>query len=329
MIKIYRPINYFLTIIILCFSNFLFAQNNLINKIPNQVLLSNVSKDTSIKSLPNSKATFRTKQLISEFNKIRFKKKYQSDTNYNEIKSEFLIKNINAIDYISAFIQLVDEKYIDTLESLGVKIVGPKQKLIIGLIPIEKVILITEMPFIVKIEVGSKVSKHDLTTNKLTKSDSVQKGVQLPQSYTGKNVIVGIIDGGFDYTHPNFYDSTGKIYRIKAIWDQSDKTGTSNVSSLPFGSMYYDSLKIISQNFDIVLKSLTTLSTTYLPINQVYQIDSPSVEIKFLKNPAQSMSRIDNLKGGSIQTADLCKMLPGSGKDCSSIVVKRVDNFLS
>lgn len=250
MIQKYRFKNFFLTIIILCFSNFLIAQNKLVNKIPNQEVFSNLNKDTIIKKLPYSKGTFRTKQLISEFNQIRSKKKYQSDTLYNDIKSEFLLKNINAIDYVSAFIQVVDEKYIDTLESLGVKIVGPKQKLIIGLIPIEKIDLITELPYIIKIEVGTKASKNDLTTNKLTKSDSVQKGIQLPQSYTGKNVIIGIIDEGFDYTHPNFYDSTGTIFRIKAIWNQSDKTGTSNISSLPYGSMYYDSLKIISQKTD-------------------------------------------------------------------------------
>ncbi len=46
--------------------------------------------------------------------------------------------------------------------------------------------------------------------------------------------------------------------------------------------------------------------------------------MKFAKNPAQNMSTADHLKGGSIQTADLCKMLPGAGNDCSSVIVKRV-----
>ena len=33
---------------------------------------------------------------------------------------------------------------------------------------------------------------------------------QLPQGYTGKGVIVGIVDGGFDFIHPMFRDANGK-----------------------------------------------------------------------------------------------------------------------
>lgn len=45
-------------------------------------------------------------------------------------------------------------------------------------------------------------------------------GQSLPQAYTGKDVVMGIMDIGFDLTHPNFYDSTGTDYRIRRLWDQ-------------------------------------------------------------------------------------------------------------
>ncbi|MBP3838053.1 MAG: S8 family serine peptidase [Prevotella sp.] len=48
----------------------------------------------------------------------------------------------------------------------------------------------------------------------------VYAGVNLPQAYTGKGVVMGVQDIGFDLTHPNFYDSTATDYRIKAFWDQ-------------------------------------------------------------------------------------------------------------
>lgn len=48
----------------------------------------------------------------------------------------------------------------------------------------------------------------------------VQNGFGLPQSYDGTGVIVGIIDEGIDYTHPDFRDEYGQT-RIKFLWDQS------------------------------------------------------------------------------------------------------------
>lgn len=42
----------------------------------------------------------------------------------------------------------------------------------------------------------------------------------LPQAYTGRGVVVGVQDVGFDLTHPNFFDATATNYRILRFWDQ-------------------------------------------------------------------------------------------------------------
>lgn len=42
-------------------------------------------------------------------------------------------------------------------------------------------------------------------------------GAQLPQAYQGEDVIIGIIDGGFDATHPAFKDEEGRL-RVKAAY---------------------------------------------------------------------------------------------------------------
>lgn len=39
----------------------------------------------------------------------------------------------------------------------------------------------------------------------------------------GNGVVVGIIDAGFDYTHPAFYDPQRKTLRIKRVWEQYTK----------------------------------------------------------------------------------------------------------
>jgi len=56
--------------------------------------------------------------------------------------------------------------------------------------------------------------------------DSVHQGFgDLDRSYAGKGTIIGIIDWGFDYTHPMFYDSTLVNYRLIAAWDQNKLSG--------------------------------------------------------------------------------------------------------
>ena len=53
-----------------------------------------------------------------------------------------------------------------------------------------------------------------------TRVDSVHAGFNLPQPFHGEGVLVGVLDWGFDYTHPTFYDTTLTASRIRAVWDQ-------------------------------------------------------------------------------------------------------------
>ena len=78
-------------------------------------------------------------------------------------------------------------------------------------------------PYIRRIEAGNPFSKvRPMNDTALIHDDAlpVHAGtVPLAQAYTGKGVVVGIIDTGIDYSHPDFQDSLGKS-RIKFLWDQ-------------------------------------------------------------------------------------------------------------
>lgn len=52
----------------------------------------------------------------------------------------------------------------------------------------------------------------------------IYEGTGLPQAYTGKDVVVGLMDVGFDTSHPTFYDSDMNP-RVKRMWDQIGSTG--------------------------------------------------------------------------------------------------------
>ena len=51
----------------------------------------------------------------------------------------------------------------------------------------------------------------------------------LPAAFKGKNVVVGIVDVGFQTNHPTFYNADGTVYRVRKFWHQSDGSGSAPV----------------------------------------------------------------------------------------------------
>lgn len=79
--------------------------------------------------------------------------------------------------------------------------------------------------------------------------DKVHNGTNfgLPQAYTGKGVVVGIVDIGFQCNNPTFYSRDGSKLRISRIWLQASNAGNAP-SGFAYGSEYTDSLSISGIN---------------------------------------------------------------------------------
>jgi len=61
----------------------------------------------------------------------------------------------------------------------------------------------------------------------------VQMGqTPLTQGYKGKGIVLGFIDSGIDFTHPDFEDTTNRT-RVKFLWDQNQPIGVN--TPLPYG----------------------------------------------------------------------------------------------
>lgn len=84
--------------------------------------------------------------------------------------------------------------------------------------------------------------------------DKVHNGNELPQPYTGKGVIAGVVDIGFDYNHQTFLDSNGEQNRIVRLWEQFKTMGTPP-TGFSYGAEYKDKNDIFNRKRD------TTVST--------------------------------------------------------------------
>ncbi len=79
--------------------------------------------------------------------------------------------------------------------------------------------------------------------------DSVYDGFDLKTGYTGKDVLIGITDWGFDYGHPNFYDTSLQTLRIAAAWDQF-KTSGPNPIGFNYGTEYVTTQALLDVQSD-------------------------------------------------------------------------------
>ena len=104
-------------------------------------------------------------------------------------------------------------------------------------------------PGLVYLEVSSKLNSPkplNDTARIHSRVDKAENGLNngLSQNYTGKGVVVGIVDIGFQTDHPTFYSPDGKNYRVQRFWNQQ-KLG--NPPSLfNYGTEYLDSTNIAS-----------------------------------------------------------------------------------
>lgn len=81
--------------------------------------------------------------------------------------------------------------------------------------------------------------------------DQAYGAVESPDGtpFSGKGVIVGIVDVGFDLPHPAFFSTQGE-YRVKRFWDQSKKGGIPP-ARFGYGSEYTRADEILAVERDV------------------------------------------------------------------------------
>lgn len=109
--------------------------------------------------------------------------------------------------------------------------------------------LIRELHGVTYLELAPKVVPLAEKAVRDSRADSVQMGFGLPQGYTGKDVIIGVTDWGFDYTHPMFYDTALTETRILAAWDQFKRSGPAP-AGMNYGTEYDGTTALMAAQSD-------------------------------------------------------------------------------
>ena len=126
----------------------------------------------------------------------------------------------NGAPFLSAFIQVEPSFSEDALLPLGVHIGTKAGSVWTAQIPPSSLEAVTQLSGIRYIQLDEPVMPLLDSARRVTRVDSIHSGLGLPQAFNGQGVVMGIIDAGFDYSHPTLFDTTGTGYRVRRVWEQ-------------------------------------------------------------------------------------------------------------
>lgn len=147
-----------------------------------------------------------------------------------------------------AFARLAEGVTLEDVQAQGVQVVRTMGPFVIIATTLDDAERVSSLNLFENFQFEKKVQQKMNYARKVTHVDEVHQGIGLTQAYTGKGVVCGIVDNGFDFGHANFLDAEGRP-RIKYY----ESVGTnSNATSAD------DYFTIKSYNTPEAIQKLTT-----------------------------------------------------------------------
>ena len=148
-------------------------------------------------------------------------------------------------ELVTVFIQLMGGQDVSILTPYGCKVYAQLGDICIATVPLDHLDALVELPDIKRVEASASAHTTLDDVVSVVNALPVYQATDMHQAFTGRNVVVGVMDVGFDLTHPTFFgDQQLQHYRIKTFWDQL--APCSDSERFPVGCEYADEQTILS-----------------------------------------------------------------------------------
>lgn len=143
----------------------------------------------------------------------------------------------------------------EKLRAEGVQIGTVAAGIATARIPLSQIAHVAQRPEVKYLEVAAPVRTKMDKARAAANVDAVQSGTGLELPYGGKDVVVGIIDNGFEYGHVNFWTADRTALRVKRVWNQTSTLVGTHPANFSYGVEYNTQEAILAAERD------TTTST--------------------------------------------------------------------
>lgn len=128
----------------------------------------------------------------------------------------------NGKTYVKSFVRFSDESALIEMERKGAILGTVLDGIATVKLPLDLVNEIASIETVSLIEFAQPVYTRLDSVRRCSNINAIHQGLApLSKPYKGNGVIVGVVDEGFDFTHPNYYDATGTTYRVQKMWSQT------------------------------------------------------------------------------------------------------------
>lgn len=152
---------------------------------------------------------------------------------------------------VNAYVMFDDKTAMSELETLGVKFHADHGIFSTAAIPASVLREAGNTEGVRYIALGNEVKLLNDYSRKVCGIDNVHTNYDnsLPQPYTGKGVVIGVIDIGVEFGHLAFRELNGTGLRIKRVWNQKSSRGQAP-EGFGYGSEYTTAESILALTYD-------------------------------------------------------------------------------
>lgn len=166
-----------------------------------------------------------------------------------EMQQRYPIYQINGEWYLSMLGRTNSQFNSTALQDHYILFQNPVAGILTLKVPFQQLSAIEQLNGIAYLQIAARIHNNLDKAIIDLRADSVHLGIGLPQGYAGKDVLIGITDWGFDYTHPVFYDTLLQQHRIYAAWDQYKSSGPAP-NGFNYGTEYSNTQSLLAAGSD-------------------------------------------------------------------------------
>ncbi len=198
-----------------------------INNYMKKFYLSLLAVGIALSSVAQSKLDLQSRAIL------RSHKIQQLVPVSNEVRLKAMQNAGIPSNHITGLIKMAADATAEQLEAEGVNVVRVRGDIALVSMPVSEVARVSTLKAVKKLQLSRKATPKMDLVRKAIGVDKIHSGEDLPQAYTGKGVIAGIVDGGVDPNHINFRneDGTSRFSHFTHIFiDESSTDGYSVIN---------------------------------------------------------------------------------------------------